>query len=337
MRLTSRLRNALLDRMPRKMRRSLRDRIEKFRRVRPEPHRGLEHLGLAPSQVYPEGINFDEFLRAATAAELEGLVIRRETPVASIGSCFSEELAWFLRHEGFSFLATEPSAFQASANWGRVYTIPCFRQIVHYSISPDFPMPVERSYAGWIDPLRDPAIGAHATAEEALAETRRHRVASRDSFARARVLVLTLGQNEAWVDRRSGLTWAHPPPAPLLDADRQRFEARSFTFEQNVDWLTDALRHLRELNESLDILLTVSPVGSYATFCGTNVVTQSFAGKCLLRTVAERVRRDEPRVWYFPSFEMVLAYNPTTLMSDNRHVTNASIDRVLKLLRDLIG
>jgi hypothetical protein len=327
------LTKALLERIPRSIRRRLRDRVEAIRRLRPEPHRGLDQLGLAPGQVYPEGSNFDDFMRMATAEALEGFVLRRETPVASIGSCFAEEFASYMRNEGYNYVAAEPGEFLASANWGRVYTIPCFRQIVLYSTSSDFVMPVEHASAGWFDPLRDPAAGFRETREEALSEIERHRAASREAFTTARVLILTLGQNEAWVDRPSGLAWAHRPPVPLMETDGERFEARSFSFEENVNWLEDALRRLRELNVELDVLLTVSPVGSYATFCGGNAVTQSFAGKCLLRTVAERIARAVPRVWYFPSFEMALAYNPHTLMSDNRHAKHATVDRVLRLLR----
>jgi len=62
------------------------------------------------------------------------------------------------------------------------------------------------------------------------------------------------------------------------------------------------------------------------------VVTQSFAGKCVLRAVVERIVRSVPRVWYFPAFEMALAYNPTTLAADNQHVKSSTVDRIFELL-----
>ena len=72
------------------------------------------------------------------------------------------------------------------------------------------------------------------------------------------------------------------------------------------------------------------------TFSDDEIITHSFAMKCLLRTVAERITRTVPRVWYFPSFEMALAWNPTMQMSDNRHLKNARIDQVFKLLHDTV-
>jgi hypothetical protein len=318
----------LFDRLPRGIQRRIRDRMEDVRRRRPSPHRGLEQFGLAGTQVYPQGTNFDECLRAGLAKRLEGLVIRKDTPVASIGSCFADEFASYMRETGFNYVAAESDLFPASANWGRVYTIPSFRQIVMYSTDADFAIPIERGTDGSFDPLREPVIGHFATEDEARAAILSHRCASRKAFADARVLIITLGQNEAWVERQSGLVWARRP-----ESNHERFEPKVFSFEEDVNWLEDSLRRLRELNPDLDILLTVSPVASYATFCGSEAVTQSFAGKCVLRAVAERMTRILPRVWYFPSFEMTLAYNPHTLRADNRHVKNVTVDRIFDLLR----
>ena len=326
----------MLKTLPRGVQRRLRDRIEDLRRRLPTPHRGLEQFGLTAAQVYPQGVNFDDCVRAGIAGQLEDLIIRKETPVASIGSCFADEFASHMREAGFNYVAAESDVFPASANWGRVYTIPSLRQIVMYSTAEDFAIPIERSPDGWFDPLREPAIGHFPTYEEAEAAIRSHRAASRRAFAGAGVLIITLGQNEAWIDRQSGLAWAHRPPHAILEAGGGRFEAKTFSFEEDASWLQDSLTRVRELNKDLDVLLTVSPVASYATFCGADAVTHSFAGKCVLRAVAERMTRVVPRVWYFPAFEMALAYNPHTLNADNRHVKNSTVDRIFKLLHQTV-
>ena len=284
--------------------------------------------------MYPRGTNFDECLRAGIAAQLAGLVIRKETPVASIGSCFADEFASHMRAREFNYVTAESDVFPASANWGRVYTVPALQQIVRYSTASDFAMPIERSRDGWFDPLREPAIGHFPTREQAAAAIREHRAASRRAFAEARVLIITLGQNEAWFDRASGLAWARRPPNEIFDANR--FEPMIFSFEDDASRLEDSLTRLRALNADLDVLFTVSPVASYATFAGTEAVTQSFAGKCVLRAVADRIVRSVPRVWYFPAFEMALAYNPHTLAADNRHVKSSTVDRIFELLHGTV-
>jgi hypothetical protein len=326
----------MFETLPAAAQRRIRDTVEEKRRRHPTPHRGLEEFGLAGAHVYPEGINFDDCLRAGMMEQLNGMIIRKDTPVASIGSCFADEFASHMRATGFNYLTAESDVFPASANWGRVYTIPCFRQIVMYSTNQNFAIPIERVDNGWSDPLREPRTGQFPTRQQAEAAIRSHRAASRKVFSDARVLIITLGQNEAWVDCESGLVWAHRPPTALLQAEPDRFEARSFSFEEDVTWLEDSLKRLRELNQDLDVLLTVSPVASYATFCGREAVTQSFAGKCVLRSVAERIVHVVPRVWYFPSFEMTLAYNPHTLRADNRHVKNSTVDRILNLLHQTV-
>src|SRR5579864_2482660 len=316
---SSRTKAVLTALLPRGACRWLQDRLEDVRRHRPPPHRGLERLGLLDTQVYPAGTHFDEGVCAGMARALEGLVVGKDTPVASIGSCFANEFASYMREAGFNYVTAEHDVFPASANWGRVYTIPGLSQIVNYSTDDECRLTVEESAEGWFDPLRESAIPPDPSREAAELAIRRHRAASRRAFAEARVLIVTLGQNEAWTDTQSGLVWARVPGVALRDADRSRFEFKEFSFEDDTRWLEDSLARLRRLNPSLDVLLTVSPVASSATFCDAEVVTHSFAGKCLLRAVAERVARRVPRVWYFPAFEMTLAYNPYALNADNRH------------------
>jgi hypothetical protein len=318
--------------LPPTVARRLRDRLEAHRRHHPAPHRGRPEYGLTSAQVYPSGTHFDTCLEAGLASTFDGLVIQQDTPVASLGSCFADEFALHMRRTGFNYVTTEAGTFPASANWGRVYTIPAFRQIVRYSTDETFPVAVEQGPGGWFDPLRDPAIGHFPTRVAAAAAIGAHRAASRRAFATARVLILTLGQNEAWVDPQSNLVWASRPPQAILDEAARPLAPRTFSFEDDVDGLEDALDRLTMLNPDLKVLVTVSPVASYATFCGVEAITQSFAAKAILRAVADRITHRRPRVWYFPAFEMALAYNPHTLRADNRHVTPATVNRIFALL-----
>ncbi|HEY6843769.1 MAG TPA: hypothetical protein VI391_06340, partial [Thermoanaerobaculia bacterium] len=118
------LRRAVFRTLPRSVQRRLLDWLEDFRRRHPSPHKGLEQFGLPGTQVYPQGNNFDRCLAAGIVSRLQGLSFGRDTPVASIGSCFANEFASHLREAGFNYVASEADMFPASANWGRVYTIP---------------------------------------------------------------------------------------------------------------------------------------------------------------------------------------------------------------------
>lgn len=332
------LRSSLRALVPSALRRRLRDWLEGARRSFPGPLRGLPQLGLAETQIYPQGSNFDGLLERALPAKLDGLALGPRTPVASIGTCFAEEFAHFMRARGLNYLQTEPDVLAASANWGRVYTIPNLLQIVRYSLEDGFPVAVERSGEEYFDPLREPSTARFHSHEEAETGIRAHRAASRRAFTECEVLVITVGQNEAWVDSASGLVWGRIPPREVLESRRSSFEVREFTHKENLDGLGVTLDRLKSLNPKLRVLLTVSPVPSFASFSDSDVVSRSFANKCLLRAVVDEVvRQRSGHVYYFPSFEIVLCYNPTSFRADNRHVKYASVDRIFALLERTTG
>lgn len=322
---------------PIKARNLIRDLAETVRWHLQAEATGLPKYGLARTQVYPGGRNFIPVLGEATAAKLQGLKLTPGTPVASIGTCFAEEFAIFMQKRGYNYVSTEPNVFYASAQWGRVYTIPNFLQIVRYSFEPDFPFEVEQGPAGWFDVTREYSVGTCPDRESICTAISAHRKASREAFVSASVLILTVGQNESWVDKRSGTVWAQIPPVEMR-MDGERFEPREFTHADNVTALEQALEMLWRFNPALQILITVSPVASYATFCDTDVVSQSFANKCLLRTVVKDVLTRYPgKLFYFPSFEMVLGLNRDSFRADNRHVRHSRVDKIFRTLADSTG
>jgi len=299
---------------------------------------GRPGYGLERTQVYPDGHNFAPVLGEATAGKLQGLAMTAKTPVASIGTCFAEEFAMFMQKRGYNYISTEPDVFYASAKWGRVYTIPNFLQIVRYSFDADAPLVIENGPNGWFDATREYSAGTYPDREAAEAATRLHRKASREAFTKASVLILTVGQNEAWVDCHSGTVWAQIPSRTLLESGERKFEPREFSYEENMSALSDAFATLFRHNPALQILVTVSPVASYATFRDSDVVSQSMANKCLLRVIIRDIVKKYPgKVFYFPSFELVLGLNRDAFRADNRHVKHARVDLIFETLARSTG
>jgi GSCFA family len=324
--------------IPLTARKSFRDLLERVRWHTPEKANGLPKYNLLRTQVYPNGSNFLPVLCEATASKLEGMRLTPKTPVASIGTCFAEEFAMFMQERGYNYISTEPNVFYASAKWGRVYTIPNFLQIVRYSFEPDFPVVLENGSEGWFDVTREYSVGSHPDRASAEAATRAHRKASHQAFASASVLILTVGQNEAWFDHKSGMIWAQIPPRTALHAETRRFEPKEFSYSENMSSLSGALETLFRFVPEMQVLITVSPVASYATFCDTDVVSQSFANKCLLRVVARDIIKRYPgKVFYFPSFEMVLGLNRDSYRADNRHVKHGRVDKIFQVLASATG
>ena len=164
--------------VPISMRRYMKDTMEGIRRRVPGKQTGLPKYGLGPTQIYPIGTNFFSVLDAATREKLSGIGLSPTTPVASIGTCFAEEFAYFMLDRGYNYVRTESDVLAASANWGRVYTIPNLLQIVRYSTERSYPLVIEQSEHGWFDPLREPRASyspSFKTAGEAILA---HRLAS---------------------------------------------------------------------------------------------------------------------------------------------------------------
>ena len=234
--------------------------------------------------------------------------------------------------KGFNYLQKEDDIFSSSANWGRVYTIPNLLQIVKYSTDDSYPLILEYCELGWFDPLRERNRNYFTDKNSAEAAVIKHRKASYEAITSCEILVITLGQNEAWVDTASNIIWANKPPKSILDKIDGEYSVQEFSYEKNLSDLEEVVNILQTVNKNIKILFTVSPVAAHASFSDIDVVSQSFSNKCLLRTVVNYVVSIQPdKLYYFPSFEMVLCDNPHNFCADNRHVNYSMKNRIFTL------
>lgn len=324
--------------IPRPLRRMMKDRWESFKRFVPAKQVGIPKYGIGPTQVYPQGTHFFPIIKKATKEKLLGIDLTPTTPVASIGTCFAEKFAYFMQEHNYNYVCTEQDALAASANWGRVYTIPNLLQIIQYSASHAYPLILEKCNQGWFDPLRESRVAYFPDRKSAEENIHAHRLASYQALTTCDVLIITVGQNEAWIDVHNNKVWAKRPPQDVLDARKGEFIVKEFSFTENISALQKAISLLFSINPRVKCLLTVSPVASHASFSDSDVISQSFANKCLLRTVIDEAVKSQPeRLFYFPSFEMVLCDNPYNFCADNRHVKHATVNRIFSVLKKSTG
>lgn len=316
-----------------------RDVIEEWYRQFPGPLNGLPHQGLSETQVYPSGKNFFHGVATGTLKALSTLKLKSDSKMASIGTCFAEEFALYLKENPSVgiYLNAEQNVFNASANWGRVYTIKNLRQIVEYTLQENYPIFVEQTKKGFVDPLREHSIGAFKSKDDASIAVKQHRELSKKVFFDADLIVITLGQNEAWYDTQLGVYWGAAPPLELRHNDPQRFVPTQFTHTSNKGDLDYLVSQVKRFNSKIQIVFTISPVGAYATFFDQEIVTQSFAGKCNLRSVvSEFVGEHKDFTFYYPSFELVLCDNPSSFNADNRHVKRKKVKQIFRLLGSVL-
>ncbi len=269
-----------------------------------------------PWQVWPGSYDNPEPDGLYPRHSRPGPRVDRDTPIASMGSCFAREIKQVLVKEGYSYITEEPdhpASTHASAAWERLYNTYSMRQIFEYTFGPWQPhlrwwnAPISGSVQ---DPYR--RIILYDTQETAEADFRHHRACSRRALTKARVLILTLGLTEIWQDRGDGSVICLPAgPYVNEGGDMSRYEFRVSRYGENLDNLERIHALMHAHNPSCELLMTVSPVHLWATFRNDiDVISASCNSKSTLRAVADEFASRHDNVHYFPAYEMATIYRP---------------------------
>ncbi len=295
-----------------------------------------------PWQVWPGSYDNPPAADAYPRPPQTGLRLTRQTPIASLGSCFAREIKNILLREGFSYIARElehPAAKHGSAAWERVYNTFCLRQIFEYTFGdwqPDlrwWTSPVSRKIQ---DPYR--RIILYDSLSEAEADFARHRRYSRQVLEEAQVLILTLGLTEIWEDQVDGAVICLPSgPYVNEGGDLGRYRFRVSRYEENLHNLERLQQLLAAHNPGCRLLLTVSPVHLWATFRpDVDVISASCSSKATLRAVVDEFSARHDNVFYFPAFEMATIYRTLRGQSiwaggrENFHVNQETIEFIMQ-------
>lgn len=269
--------------------------------------------------------------------------------VATAGSCFAQHIARHLDQRGFNYYVTErahpivsgvvAAARQYglfSARYGNIYTTRQLLQLLKRA-SGDF-RPREDI---WIDAdgrVRDPfrptvepeGFGSEAEMRE---DRRRHLRAVLEMLESLDVFVFTLGLTECWMSREDGAVFPLCPGVKGGTFDPDRHVFHNLSVDEIVADMTEVIERLRMMNEDARVLLTVSPVPLAATGReDTHVLTATTYSKAVLRVAAEKLAC-LPKVYYFPSFEIVTGAHARGryFAEDLREVTEAGVAHVMRL------
>ena len=269
--------------------------------------------------------------------------------VATAGSCFAQYISRTLVSEGFNYLVTElapltPAAVDQnygvfSARFGNIYTTRQLLQLFRrtYGLFDPQDDVWRRPDGRFIDAFR-PQIQetGFASEEEAREDRAAHFVAVARMFEECDVFVFTLGLTECWSSAIDGAVY---PVAPGVigagrDADSYRFI--NLPVSEMVSELLEFIEDLRQVNPSVRIVLTVSPVPLIATYEDRHVLVSSIYSKSALRVVAEMtVQAAAGNVVYFPSYEIIVGPHArgSYFAQDLRDVTPAGVNHVMKIFK----
>jgi len=282
-------------------------------------------------QAYPERISPSVIVSGNAKQSL----IDRDTPIASMGSCFARNVAKYLLGRGFNYLVTERPFQQASAHWDQVFNTACMRQIFEYSLTDEWD-PVVRWWPK-DDKVQDPyRRDILYPADTCKVHFERHREASRKAIREARLIILTLGLIETWRDKRDQATYYRVPSPAIYDPDVHEFYVQTVQdCTQDLDAIHDLLA---DANPRADIVVTVSPVPLFSTFrMDVDVVSANRLSKSTLRVAAEYFAQKHDNVHYFPAYEIVTQGVDDPYEEDNRHVTKETIARVMQAFESLFA
>lgn len=274
--------------------------------------------------------------------ENRGLQITKETPIASMGSCFAREIRKVLLREAYAYITEEthhPAAVHASAAWERSYNTFSMRQIFEYTFSdwqPDLRWWTAPQSGQIQDPYR--RIILYETPEAAEADFSSHRQHSRRALEKADLLILTLGLTEIWEDTVDGSVICLPSgPYVNEGGDMGRYRFRVSRYGENLENLEKIHELMAARNPKCRLLVTVSPVHLWATFrTDADVISASCNSKSTLRAVADEFAANHDNVHYFPAFEMATIYQSMlgrTMFSDgkeNFHVNRKTVEFIMQ-------
>ncbi|MGL4237078.1 GSCFA domain-containing protein [Tabrizicola sp.] len=304
-----------------------------------------------PYETLPE----DRFWRTAVAdrdaMEISGLwkpkyAVRRRTRIVTAGSCFAQHFAKALVARRYRWVDFEPGPAGLtpaqrhdyhygtfSFRTGNIYTPRMLLQWLTWALTgAEPPEEVWESGGRFYDPFR-PGVepGGFASVDELQASRRDTLAAIAAAVKGADVFVFTMGLTEAWQSRASGVEYAVCPGTVAGEFDPEAHVFVNHGFAALMADMTAALRLMFRTNRRLMVLLTVSPVPLTATASGNHVLTATSHSKSLLRAVASELTRDQVRVDYFPSYEIIThpAYRGRFFAPNLRSVLPEGVDHVM--------
>lgn len=304
-----------------------------------------------------EGMPDTAYWRRAVANVPGGLVdpvvatkfrISRTDRIMTLGSCFAQHISRRLRRDGYNFLVTETAhpilgklgeemgygVF--TARYGNVYTT---RQLVQlfdraYGVFKPADSVWKNDEGNFVDPFR-PQVqpGGFLTAEELLADRKRHLACVRQAFETHDVLVFTLGLTEHWRSRSDGAAYPLCPGVAGGNFDPSQHEFHNLTAQEVAADMAAFLERLRQVNAKSRVLLTVSPVPLVATASSDHVLVATVRSKAVLRVAADVAAGSDASVDYFPSYEIITGQHAggAYFEDDLRSVTETGVSHVMQV------
>ena len=149
-----------------------------------------------------------------------------------------------------------------------------------------------------------------------------------DGLTQSDVIVLTLGLTEVWPHIKTGRHFCLPPGAGLGGGE-ELATFRTSTFSENIKNMRAILDLVTAHYPQKHVVISVSPVHLEKTYTAFDVGTASTESKSILRAVAGQIAREYENVTYYPAYEMAQFWRMPVFNNDGRHVLSTFADQVV--------
>lgn len=273
-------------------------------------------------------------------------LLRPQDRIATAGSCFAQHIGKQLKRRGARYVDLEPLPGAIppeeaarfgyglfSCRYGNVYTTRQLLQLLREAIGERSPSEQVWTKGGrYYDALRpsvDPV--GHDSAADILHLRRAHLARVKQLLTSIDVFVFTMGLTETWAARSDGTVYPSAPGTLAGEWDATKYEFLNLRYTDVMSDLRAALDIMRAANPALRVILTVSPVPLKATASGEHVLIANSQSKSTLRAVAGDLAADDPRVSYFPSYELIASHSMRAMFFDPdlRSVNAGGVDFVM--------
>ena len=286
----------------------------------PAAHTVLEKHGFTAIMRWPDK-NTIQHEEALDSYFLKGLVppapiIRKDHQITAFGSCFAGHVSRYLHGRKYKV-----NAHQWDHNQSDLIRID--EIMVH---TPALRAQFEWAFSG--KELGQIFIGG---AEEK-AKTYHGFEDTKALITSSDIYIITLGLTEAWFDlEQQQYLWKFIPHRRI---DPKRFVSKSVSYQENLDNIETIYSLIKSKRPDSQIIFTLSPIPLLGTYSGKGTVPANSFSKATLRAaIGEFMQRhaQDATLFYFPSYEIVTQYIPDPWETDNRHITEASVQQIMRI------
>lgn len=243
--------------------------------------------------------------------------VTKDTKLVAFGSCFASNISNYLHARGYNVLTkSEGKSYVTKMGDGIVNTFAILQQFKW----------------AWLNHVPEGNFWHGYEAEE-FGYDDEIRLETKAIFDQADVFIITLGLSEVWYDEPTGEVFWRAVPKEKYDPSRHKF--RVSTVEENKNNLFEICKLIRQFRPDAKIVITVSPIPLVATFRPVSCIAANAVSKAVLRVTVDEVMRklqpDDPKLFYFPSYDVVMYAFDNQWLEDRRHVYPHVLDFNMKI------